>query len=221
VIDFWWEYIGSFAQSPALSGGAKAAQMFRSRAALATAAGFVGAFPNFYWVHRGLGFVSGTVFLRRTGAEWRDVPLAELGNVALEDFEGRMKATNVYAKDKGFEGGFPNYFHADYGHGIVCGTILLKSGAAEWRDVRLAELKNPALDDIEARFKATQDYARKHDFEGGFPDFFHDEKLKIDPQTGQRTRYIVCGTVLVKPEFISTLAIGAPRRMPFAEWRDV
>ncbi len=164
----------------------RAAQVFRMRNTLATASGFLGAFPNFYSAPRGLGFVSGTIFVTGAAAEWRDVPLAELGGVSLDDFEGRMRATNAYAAKNGFVGGFPNYFHADYGHGIVCGTILLKTNGAEWRDIPLSDLGNPAIYDFEARFRATHDYASRNGFVSGFQICFtRRSRREISERDGQ------------------------------------
>jgi hypothetical protein len=190
-----------------------AMQAFRHRAEAAaqanlSGADFVGGFPNFYEATRGQDHFGGTVFVNRAGAEWRDVPLAKLGNVALEDFGERMRATNSYASREGFVGGFPTFFHADVGNGIVCGTVLLKTECAVWRDISLADLGNPPLDDFEARFRATQDYATRNGFVGGFPNMFHAEtSVIVDITTGQKRRTTVCGTVLIKPGF--------------AEWRDV
>ena len=183
-------------------------QTFRFRMEAATRAGFLAGFPNFYEAQHGNDTVGGTILIKHTGAEWRNVPLAHLKSVPVENFGERMRATNAYASQNGFVGGFPTFFHADYGEGpdpirhqlvegIVCGTVLLRSGAAEWRDVPLPELGNPALDDVEARFRGTQNYANRHGFVGGFPNLFH-----ADHGHG-----IVCGTVLLKSDF--------------AEWRDV
>jgi hypothetical protein len=174
-----------------------AMEEFRQRAKIAAQQHFVGGFPNFYYATYGYDHVGGTIFIKSTTAEWRDVPLADLENVSLEDFAGRMRATNAYASRNGFVGGFPNYFHADYGRGIVCGTVLITLLGAEWRDVPLSELGNPTLDDFEARFRATQDYAIRNGFVGGFPNLFH----------ADYGRGIVCGTVLLRPGF--------------AEWQDV
>lgn len=193
-----------------------AMQSFRHRAEIAAKTGFIGGFPNFYEATYGLDHVGGTIFVKSTVAEWRDVPLAELGNPPLDDFGERMRATNAYASRNGFVGGFPNFFHAEISEVIsisgqrkritVCGTVLLNSNGAEWRDVPLSELGNPALDDFEARFRATQDYATRNGFVGGFPNLFHAEITEVSI-TGQRKRITVCGTVLLKPDF--------------AEWRDV
>jgi len=191
---------------------------FTHRAEVASREGFVGGFPNFHTATYGRNNVGGTIFLKPGCAVWRDVPLNELNNPALSDFVGRFRATNLYARDKAFVGGFPNFFHAEKLHAIlsdtieltkthssvsrvertiVCGTVLIKPGCGEWREVPLKELGNPLLSSIGDRFRATQDYAREHGFVGGFPDFFHTD----------RGDGVVCGTVLLT--------------QAAAEWRDV
>jgi hypothetical protein len=206
----------AFTVSPSPSRQELAMQRFRHLAEVASREGFIGAFPNFYEATYGLDHVGGTIFVKPAVAEWRDVPLAELGNPPLGDFGDRMRAVNAYASRNGFVGGFPNFFHAETSEVVsitgqrkritVCGTVLLNSNGAEWRDVPLSELGNPALDDFEARFRATQDYATRNGFVGGFPNLFHAETTEVSI-TGQRKRITVCGTVLLKPDF--------------AEWRDV
>lgn len=181
--------------APAVSDAAM--QAFRFRAQEATKQGFVGAYPNFYEARSGKDIVGGTIFLRSTVAIWQDVPLSELGNPPLNDFFARMRATAAYATRNGFVGGFPNFFHADYGKGTVCGTILISNAGAEWRDVPISELGNPPLDDIGARMRSANDYAVKHGYLSGFPNFFHADYGKG----------IVCGIILIKKEA--------------GEWRDV
>jgi hypothetical protein len=171
--------------------------MFTHRANLAGAYGAVGAFPNMHSAWYGMVLVGGTVFVKSSVAEWRDVPLAEMGSPPLNDFGARMRAANVYATRNGFVGAFPTYHHADYGRGIVSGIVLLRGPGVEWRDIPLAELGYPALNDIGARFRATADWAARHGYVGGFPNMFH----------ADYGRGIVCGTVLLKPGY--------------SEWRDV
>ncbi len=158
---------------------------------------FVGAYPNFHEVRKGNNIIGGTIFLKSTTAGWQDIPLAELGNPPLDDFAARMRATQNYAVRNGYVGGFPNFFHKDYGKGIVCGTVLIGNGGAEWRDVSLVELGNPALDNIAARMTTANDYAFKNGYLGGFPTFYHTDYGKG----------IVCGIILIKKNA--------------GEWRDV
>lgn len=170
---------------------------FRIRAKYATDHGFAAGFPNFYQATYNGTIVGGSIFLDASVAEWRDVSLVELGNPGLNDFGGRMRATNAYATKHGYVGGFPTFFHADYGKGIVCGTVLLKGPSVVWRDVPIVALENASLDDVGHRFRATQDYAKAHGFEGGFPNMFH-----ASYELG-----LVCGTLLL--------------RAPAATWRDI
>ena len=60
--------------------------------------------------------------------------------------------------------------------GPKVGVILIKREAAEFRDVGVDDLGNPAADDYEARFRAAQDYAKKAGFVGGFPTMFEAAK---------------------------------------------
>jgi hypothetical protein len=151
---------------------------------------FIGAFPNFFYATRDGAEFGGTIFIKHTAAEFRDLQLANLpGNTSLADFVQRMKATHMFARElnQGFIGAFPNFFHADHGQGLVCGTILIREDAAVFRDVPLADLKNPPLDNIAERFKATQVYATEQGFLGGFPNFF----------VADQGQGIVCGTILL------------------------
>lgn len=197
-----------------------AMQGFRHRIEKAPPAGFIGGFPNFYELKEGQNHFGGTIFVKQAAAEWRDIPLAELGNIALEDFGERMRATNTWASQHGFVGGFPTFYHTDYGTGIVCGAVLIKSDAAEFIDIPLSELGNPALDDFEARFRATQDYATRNNFVGGFPTLHHARTVvNVDVRTGRRTYATVCGTVLFKQGELDIRTLQ--RRATFAARRNV
>jgi hypothetical protein len=178
-----------------LSADHTAIEQFRDRNRMSSELNCLAAFPNYFFTAHDT--VGGTILIRHGAAQWRDVPLSELDNSPLDDFGQRFRATHVYATDNGFVGGFPTFEHADYGHGIVCGTILFPAQNAEWRDVPLSELGNAPLDDIGQRFRATQKYATDHGFVGGFPNFFH----------ADHGRGIVCGTLLLSSDT--------------AEWRDV
>ncbi|PFK46727.1 hypothetical protein COJ23_22245 [Priestia megaterium] len=172
-------------------------QRFRATNDYAVKNGYVGGFPNFHQADYGQGVVNGTMLLKQGTAEWRDVPVVELGNPPSDDIGQRFRATNDYAVKNGYVGGFPNFHQADYGQGVVNGTILLKQGTAEWRDVPVVELGNPPSDDIGQRFRATNDYAVKNGYVGGFPNFH-----QADYGQG-----VVNGTILLK--------------QGTAEWRDV
>lgn len=192
---------------------------FHNRMQSATELGFLGGFPNFYESTTGRDHLGGTILIRPAGAEFRDVPLTKLGNVSLSNFTDRIRAANTWAvaqvspKPSGitvsgdpvfehpFVGAFPTFFHADHGAGIVCGTIVLTSEAAEARDIPQSELGNASADNYEARFRATQDYATKNGFVGGFPTFIDRRGLVLSPVLGGGGHLeMLYGTVLLKQD---------------------
>jgi hypothetical protein len=151
----WRNVLHKALGSPALDNpGAR----FRATHQYAVKNGFVGGFPTFYDEEIDAVLASGkptkelacgTVLLGPEAAEWRDVPLDQLGNVALDDIRARFRATHDYATSHGYVGGFPNLYHKTETmidtsgktfERTVCGTILLKKEAAEWRDVVLYTL---------------------------------------------------------------------------------
>jgi hypothetical protein len=107
----------------------------------------------------------------------------------------RIRRIDDYAQLNGFAGGFPNFNEADHGQGLVYGSVLLRPGASEGREVPAADLGGP--DGFQQRFRAVQDFATANGFVGGFPNF-------NEADHGQG---LVYGCVLV------TAAAG--------EWRDV
>jgi hypothetical protein len=152
----------------------------RSMQRYAVENGFIGAIPTFFLAEVA-GFVCGTLLLDSTGAEWRDIDIAELQNVAPEDQAGRFRSVQDYAKANKFVGGYPNFFIGEKAtwdlrgkHKVVVnGTILVRESVASWRDISGADLGNPADDDGPARFRGAQDYAVfKAQAVGGFPNFY-------------------------------------------------
>lgn len=159
---------------------------FRKVHDFAVEEGFVGAFPNFHQAEYDVGVVFGSTLLKPGFAIWRDVPASTLGNP--DSPEARISAVYDYAVANGFVGGFPNFHQADYGQGVVYGTILLKPGCAIWQDVSASTLGNS--DSSEARFIAVHNYAVANGFIGGFPNFH-----QADYGQG-----VVYGCLLIKPE---------------------
>ncbi|MES0335140.1 MAG: hypothetical protein SFH39_02105 [Candidatus Magnetobacterium sp. LHC-1] len=144
---------------------------FRSTYDYVVEHGYVGGFTNFHQANYGKGIVNGTIFLKHEAAEWRDILASELGNPDVDDVGARFRSVYDYAIRHGYVGGFPNFHQANYGTGVVYGTILLKHEAAEWRDILASELGNPDADDVGARFRSVHDYAIRHGYVGGFPNF--------------------------------------------------
>ncbi len=112
-----------------------------------------------------------------------DIPISQLGTPS--SFEARFRAVHDWATRNGYVAGFPNFHQADYGQGVVYGTILFKEGV-EWRDIPASELGNPANN--EARFRAVHDWATRNGYVAGFPNFH-----QADYGQG-----VVYGTILIK-----------------------
>jgi hypothetical protein len=163
-------------------------QRFREANDYASAHRFLSGFPNFHQSDYGLGTVYGTILLGADVAEWRDIPARDLGSPPGGDVGARFRAANDWAGRNGYAGGFPNFHQADYGNGVVYGTILLKPGTADWRDVPARELGNPQGGDVGARFRATNDWALRNGYATGFPNFH-----QADYGNG-----VVYGTILLK-----------------------
>ena len=161
---------------------------FRATHDFARRNGFMGGFPNFNFATGPRGTVFGSMLLKDSVAAFRDVTASELGNPDEQDLGARFRACHVFARQNGFIGAFPNFFHAGEGPGRVYGTTLLREGVAEFRDVAAGELGNPDPADISTRFRVTHDFARRNGFLAGYPNFF----LADQPQ-GR-----VYGTILIK-----------------------
>ncbi|MCI0711881.1 MAG: hypothetical protein L0154_17120 [Chloroflexi bacterium] len=162
---------------------------FREVQRYASVHGFVAGFPNFHEADYGDGVVYGTIFLRDTEVEWRDVPRSEYRVFHIEDVPGLFRAANDYAVRQGYPAAFPNCEQADHGQGVVYGTILMKPGTTEWRDVPRTDLGNPQIDDVPAMMRAANDYSSREGFAAGFPTFHQ-------ANYGQG---VVYGIVLLKP----------------------
>lgn len=77
----------------------------------------------------------GVLVFRRGTVDYKDVRAVELGYRG-NDVGKRFRSANDYAVRNGYIGGFPNFhqqIHPDTG--LVYGIMLLKSEAAEWRDI--------------------------------------------------------------------------------------
>lgn len=151
--------------------------------------GYFTGFPNFHEADYGNGTVYGTILLRDAEAEWRDVPRTEYGVNRIEDVPAMFRAANDYAARQGYPAAFPNFHQADYGQGVVYGTILIKPGITQWRDVPRIELGVNTIDDVGAMMRAANDYAARNGFPAGFPTFH-----QADYGQG-----VVCGIVLFNP----------------------
>ncbi len=112
----------------------------RGAAKWATDHGYVGGFPTFMEAVRDGTKVLGLLLLTTTAAEWRDVPLADLGFPA--DERAQFRSAQTYATAAGFVGAVPNYFQAA---GAVNGSVLIRANlGAEWHDLKASDLAFPS-----------------------------------------------------------------------------
>jgi hypothetical protein len=148
--------------------------------------GFEGGYPNFHQANNGQGIIFGTILFKPEYVDVADVSVDKLNNPSNND--ARFRAIHDYASSNDYIGGFPNFHQANYGNGVVYGTILIKKEAAERRDISVAELGNPSNN--EARFRAVHDYASSNDYIGGFPNFHQ----------ANYGNGVVYGTILIKKE---------------------
>ncbi|MEM9487422.1 MAG: hypothetical protein AAGA83_27460, partial [Cyanobacteria bacterium P01_F01_bin.116] len=100
--------------------------------------GYAAGFPSFHEKTIQGQKIYGAQLLKAAAVEWRDVPATEIGG--FSDTAARFRNVYDYAHKNGFVGGFPNFHQANYGQGVVYGTLLLKPVAAQWRDTPMAAL---------------------------------------------------------------------------------
>jgi hypothetical protein len=100
----------------------------------------------------------------------------------------RFREVQRYADVHGFFAGFPNFHEADYGDGVVHGTILLRDTEAEWGDVLRSDLGDPPIDDLSALFRAVDAYASQQ----GYPHpllrqrLVRDDRIPVGPPRCRR-----------------------------------
>ncbi len=84
----------------------------------------------------------------------------------------RFRTANRYAGIHGYAAGFGNFHEANYGAGVVRGTMLLKSGTvAHYREVYRSILGNTALSNIPELFRRAQDYGNTYGLGVALPTF--------------------------------------------------
>lgn len=141
---------------------------------------YAAGYPTFHEDQNGYA----TAFLTLDAVLWRNLyKHADLGLPPGDDAPNgreRIRSVNIYARNHGFVGGFPNFEQGYEGEpgeeNIVYGSYLLKKEAAEFRIVPRATLQNAwspnaNLEDVEDRFRAVDSYATQNGFLSGFPTF--------------------------------------------------
>ncbi|SFR43242.1 hypothetical protein SAMN04487947_1370 [Halogeometricum rufum] len=148
---------------------------------------FKGAIPTFHQAdyRDGRGPVRGHVLLRNHIVDWFDLRQSDLRKYIPETaptVRGQyspsapafLQAAHRYAERSGYVGAFLNFHRASYpGRGLVYGTNFLRHASAEFRSVPPQEYNQWGIDrnDVQAVFRAVDDYARRNGYPAGFPNY--------------------------------------------------
>jgi hypothetical protein len=151
---------------------------------------------------------------------------------AAREFRNRAEI----ATQEGYVGAFPNFYYGMAGQAHTGGTIFIKPSCGQWMDVPWVDLGYPPLGDFASRMRATDVYATRQGYAGGFPNFFQAQRLSgligagsALPVTATSTSSVfpffgsahpeatvtVCGTVLIKE------GCGVRRDIPLVDLGDI
>ena len=133
--------------------------------------GFRAGFPNFQEAAYDDGFVYGTYLLGAGVAEWQDVPQAEYGVIDRSDVPAMIRAANDWAALKRHACAFPTFHEADYGAGVVYGTVIVSAAAVEFYDVPRSGLGVYDMGDVPGMMRAADDWAGLNGFAAALPTF--------------------------------------------------
>jgi hypothetical protein len=122
---------------------------------------FVGGFPNF----QARDSLRGTLSIGRNAAEFKDIPMQELGDVSSP--HKLIAKVDLWARQRGFAGALPTFHQARYNGVEARGAILIKPNSAERRLVSINELNG--FSDLDGLFRAVDEYANKNGFRAGYP----------------------------------------------------
>src|SRR5688572_20780045 len=151
-----------------------------------------GGYPTFQESDRGDEVVYGTLFFDSgPHIEWRDIRRSDLGGVLIGDGDAFFRAfDNFTANVAGAVCAMPTCEQAIRDGEVVYGAYFLKQHSSlEWRDVPRAELGNVPLSQVEAMFRAVDNYcATQSGVISGFPSF----------QQGLSNGQVVYGVYLLK-----------------------
>ena len=161
---------------------------FRAMNDWGTSRGYASCFPNFHQANTSAGAVLGAICLRKvSGIQFQDLYAVDLRYPNSP--AARFRAVSDWASKNGWLSGYPNFHEIDRGKGKFYGSILFRSSAADFRDIRAEELGNPS--DDTARFRAVSNWATERGYVGGFPNF----------NQANYGRGVVYGAILIKPGY--------------------
>lgn len=114
--------------------------------------------------------VYGHHLLKDEYVDWRDAPASQVGANKVRE---RFARTHDYAKQLGYQHGFPNFHQAVKGGGTVHGTHLVPPGTCVFHDVRVADLGmgtgDPTKHPMDRWFTAVADYAARQGYAAAMP----------------------------------------------------
>lgn len=109
--------------------------------------------------------VYGSILIQKSTADHIAIPTSE---IPFTDIGSRFRVVNDWAVQHGYFSGFPNFHQSHNGVETVYGTILIKKGAADHIAIPASEIP---FTDIGSRFRAVNDWAVKHGYAAGYPNF--------------------------------------------------
>src|SRR5262245_34909246 len=99
------------------------------------------------------------LFLSLNECEWWNVPSTDYGVFHIDDVPALFRAANGWAAQNGVPAAFPNCHQGVEGGIVVYGTIALKPGTVEFRDVPRTELGVFHIEDVPGMTSAADQWA--------------------------------------------------------------
>jgi hypothetical protein len=91
------------------------------------------------------------------------------GGPSVAEFGTRFRAVDEWSSVNSFPAGYPTFHEALHNNVRAYRVILFLPHAIHWRDIPVLQLGS--IDTPDARFRAVHDWAVRHGFRGGFPNF--------------------------------------------------
>lgn len=132
--------------------------------------GFGAGIPTFHNGEKNGQVVYGTVLLAKSMVEFKDIPVTELGNVSLTDYQERVRQAMTWAANHGYGAGIPTFQHADHGRGMICGVMLVKPEAVKFFDFSWVRYPFDRADTADWA-RVAGDLAAKNGYAGGIPTY--------------------------------------------------
>jgi hypothetical protein len=145
-------------------------ERFRGVANWCSTNGFAAGYPTCHENTSATPTKYGTIIVTQ-GVNGQDVPRTTLGNPNTP--RTRLTSAHDWSKTQGAADAFPNFHEANYGQGVVYGTMLLAPSAVTWQDVPVVNILGNNIDptsrQMEEWFKGTHDWAVLNGRTGAIP----------------------------------------------------